>query len=259
MSISNPYVPQDRRYLFIDGGYLRQRYTEAMQKFLGVDGSLDVRTLKDQFGSYRAYFYDCANLRGTPAEVETEENRLASIAALPGFHVREGKLAGKRKRQKQVDISLAVDMLEHASRNNFGRVELLAGDSDFVPVVEAVVRMGKWVNVIYDSTSVASDLLEAADSREQIGFEYYKVWTKAGCGLPEIPALGSNLFNEPFLGFNLVQKGMHNGKMVELAKHGSGLHLLHVHSYPPKQGTHKDSEVLKRYFQAHYGEIQWQG
>jgi uncharacterized LabA/DUF88 family protein len=48
----------------------------------------------------------------------------------------------KRKRSKQVDISLATDMLTQAHRKNYDIAILIAGDGDYVPLIEAVKAEG---------------------------------------------------------------------------------------------------------------------
>jgi uncharacterized LabA/DUF88 family protein len=55
---------------------------------------------------------------------------------------------GTRKSAKGVDIGLAVRMLEDASRGNFDFCILVTTDIDFLPVIEAVRRMGKHVTVM---------------------------------------------------------------------------------------------------------------
>ena len=69
-----------------------------------------------------------------------------------GFTFIGGRITGRpgNIRQKGVDVLLAVEMLDHAFRKNMDEAWLLAGDADFVPLVEAVTRLGTWVNVIYD-------------------------------------------------------------------------------------------------------------
>ena len=57
-----------------------------------------------------------------------------AIQPLPLFHVRHGSLTGenRKRRQKKVDVQLAVDALEHAFRQNMSQMVLVAGDMDFV-------------------------------------------------------------------------------------------------------------------------------
>jgi uncharacterized LabA/DUF88 family protein len=44
-----------------------------------------------------------------------------------------------------VDISLATDMLTQAHKKNYGIAILIAGDSDYIPLVEAVKSEGSIV------------------------------------------------------------------------------------------------------------------
>ena len=48
----------------------------------------------------------------------------------------------KGRRSKRIDISLATDMLSHAHRGNYDIAILVAGDEDYVPLVEAVMAEG---------------------------------------------------------------------------------------------------------------------
>jgi uncharacterized LabA/DUF88 family protein len=69
--------------------------------------------------------------------VKKQTDEFNAIRSLPGFHVRLGTLSGtgKRLRQKEVDVQLAVDMLTQAFAKNMNRATLIAGDLDFRPVV----------------------------------------------------------------------------------------------------------------------------
>lgn len=51
----------------------------------------------------------------------------------------------KTRGSKRVDISLAVDMLTHAHRKNYDVAILVAGDEDYVPLVQAVMAEGRQV------------------------------------------------------------------------------------------------------------------
>ena len=54
---------------------------------------------------------------------------------------------GLIEKAKSVDIALAVRMLEDAQRNVFTECALFTSDVDYLPVIEAVQRMGKLVRV----------------------------------------------------------------------------------------------------------------
>jgi uncharacterized LabA/DUF88 family protein len=159
-----------------------------MEGFFRTDGELELSTLMRQADATRAYFYD--SLDGALRPGEDDAARSARIAPLEkffgevrdlyGFHVRLGTVSGhgKRRRQKQVDILLAVDMLTHGLNGNMGKAVLLAGDLDFRPIVEALVRSGVFVEVWYHPTSIARDLPGAADFGRPIGFRQLYDWNK---------------------------------------------------------------------------------
>ena len=67
----------------------------------------------------------------------------------------------KSKGSKRVDISLATDMLSHAARKNYEIAVLVAGDEDYVPLVEAVKNEGRRVVLwfVSDGLSPASGRL----------------------------------------------------------------------------------------------------
>lgn len=71
-------------------------------------------------------------------------------------------------RQKAVDTLLAVDMLVGAFDRTYDLALLVAGDADFVPVVEEVRRRGRWVVVGAEEETLSADLRRAADRVQEI-------------------------------------------------------------------------------------------
>jgi uncharacterized LabA/DUF88 family protein len=67
------------------------------------------------------------------------------------------------RRQKKVDGLIAVDMIVGAFTNLFHVAILVAGDSDFVPVVDEVRRRGVMVVIAGVQESLADELKRAAD------------------------------------------------------------------------------------------------
>jgi hypothetical protein len=68
-----------------------------------------------------------------------------------------------QKRSKRVDIQLSTDMLLHAARKNYDVAILIAGDEDYVPLVEAVKSEGRRVYVWAVSSGLSQALRRAAD------------------------------------------------------------------------------------------------
>lgn len=46
-------------YLFIDGGHLRQYYSESVRKWFGEDGEIDFWALKTKYEAFKVFYYDC--------------------------------------------------------------------------------------------------------------------------------------------------------------------------------------------------------
>ena len=55
----------------------------------------------------------------------------------------------KGRPSKGVDIALTCDMLSHASHDNYDVAVLIAGDGDYVPLVDEVKRLGKLVHLVF--------------------------------------------------------------------------------------------------------------
>lgn len=166
-------------FLFIDGGYLRRQYRDVICKWTGGVAELDFSKISSIFGNpAKSFYYDCLDDINRKNETETEltarkeeqQKLFRKIRSIPGTHVRLGRLTGteNNRRQKEVDILLAVDMMEHATRQNMSSVTLIAGDGDFRPLVEAIVRLGLKITIAGFHKHTSSDLAEAADDYRKI-------------------------------------------------------------------------------------------
>jgi uncharacterized LabA/DUF88 family protein len=110
----------------------------------------------------RATFYDAVPEAGADPKLD---EYWRAIELQEDMHLGFGALRGlkRRPRQKGVDVLLAVDMLVGAFGGVFDVAILVAGDADFIPVVEEVKRRGVMVVVAAESKSTAEDLRRAAD------------------------------------------------------------------------------------------------
>ncbi len=156
------FLPQERTALFIDGANLY-----SASRNLGFD--VDYRNLLEFFRNktqvIRAYYYS--------ALVETEEysplKPLTDWLAYNGYNLvtkpaREFTDAqGRRRIKGNMDVEIAVDMLELAPK--LDHVVLFSGDSDFRRLVEAVQRLGVRVSVV--STVKSSPPMIADELRRQ--------------------------------------------------------------------------------------------
>ena len=158
------FLPNERTALFIDGANLY-----SASRNLGFD--VDYRNLLDFFRAkthvIRAYYYS--------AVLDTEEysplKPLTDWLAYNGYTLvtkaaREfTDSAGRRRVKGNMDVELAIDMLELAPK--LDHAILFSGDSDFRRLVEAVQRQGVRVSVVSTVRSnppmIADELRRQAD------------------------------------------------------------------------------------------------
>ncbi len=265
-------VPE-RTYLFIDGEYVRRIHSEAMRDFFGVDGDLDLSELRDQAEAIRAFFYD--SIDDAPREGETEEECQKRIApleqffaqarALSGVHVRLGTVVGKRNRkkgprQKEVDILLATDMLTHGFNGSMQKAVLLAGDLDFRPIVEALVRHGVFVEVWYHRSSIAQDLPGAADFGHAIRFRQLHSWNTQH--FQDAHPLPRNSENVGQPRGELLKVGAilnHRIEFYRMEREDETTFYLWIDTGRGSSITvsDEDTALLERYVTVQYGPIRW--
>ncbi|MFT3714057.1 MAG: NYN domain-containing protein [Archangium sp.] len=110
-----------------------------------------------------------------------------AIGSRPGFDAHVFKKVAKKS--KGVDITLARDLLSHAYRDNFDAAVLVAGDADFVPLVEEVKRLGKQVFVLFFATQgTGEELKRHADTFFDFEAKFREYWLNAPGVLPWSPS-----------------------------------------------------------------------
>jgi uncharacterized LabA/DUF88 family protein len=160
-----PFYPTDRIALFIDGANL---YSAA--KGLNID--LDFKKLLEEFQKrgvmIRAHYYtaiveeqDYSPIRPL---VDWLDYNGFTVVTKPAKEYTDA--AGRRRHRGDMDVELAVDMMEMCG--HVDHMVLFSGDSDFRRLVEAVQRQGVRVTVVSTLKSqppMASDeLRRQADS-----------------------------------------------------------------------------------------------
>lgn len=167
-------------HVFIDGGYLRA-LARARPGVL-VNPRILAEKLVES-GEVKTWAYDPSAVRNAllgrvvyydalPQDGEQAadlEEYWQAIELLQDVHLGFGSLKGLKKklRQKGVDTLLAVDLLVGAFSSLFDIAILVAGDADFVPVVEEAKRRGVMVTLAGSPSTpgatVADELRRAAD------------------------------------------------------------------------------------------------
>ena len=168
-----------RAAIFIDGGYILKQakyhrvepdYTKLSNYFL--------KALRESvpLDLMRCYFYYCPPwISEQPTEdenrrLEVYEAFVEDLEGLDRWAVRQGKLEkrfdGKTEyfEQKRVDVLLSCDLVRHAAAGHIQHAVLVAGDSDFIPAVEAAKDSGVTITLFAGNVNtVHNDLVVLAD------------------------------------------------------------------------------------------------
>ena len=168
-----------RAAIFIDGGYLLSwaKKNNITPKYSEIADYL-IKPLRKTvpLDLLRCYFYYCAPWM-SPEPTESEKRRMEEheqfmeeLSKLERWSVRLGKLQKRRDgykeyfEQKRVDVLLSVDMVRHAAAGHIQHAIVLAGDSDFIPAIEAVKESGATVSLWFgEANTIHKDLVKLAD------------------------------------------------------------------------------------------------
>jgi uncharacterized LabA/DUF88 family protein len=173
-------VSYDRRWMvFVDG----QDYTNRSQAFAIAQGRelspgpyhmRDVYFLPGTSTAYeflhqanpelvraafvRAYYY--TSVVGDAVLAEDIRNRLWAS----GFTAEVFQRSQREMQSKGVHITLTKDILSHAFLNSYDVAVLVAGDGEYVPLVQELKRLGKIVYVVfYGNQGTDAQLRRASD------------------------------------------------------------------------------------------------
>jgi hypothetical protein len=112
--------------------------------------------------------------------MDEHEAFMSQIISLPRWGVRLGKLQRRRDgnreyfEQKRVDVLLSVDIVRHSAAGHIQHAIVIAGDSDFIPAIEAAKESGATVTLWYgDENTIHKDLLALADITHQIDWKKF--------------------------------------------------------------------------------------
>jgi uncharacterized LabA/DUF88 family protein len=166
--------------IFIDGAYLQYILKEEFSS-AKIDFGLLSQKLAGGKEILRTYFYDCLPYQSpTPTAEERErfgrkQRFFAALERNSRFQVRQGRLEFRGKddkgnsifEQKRVDILMGVDLALLAAKHQITDAAIIAGDSDFLPAIEAAKTEGVVVH-LYHGRFPHRDLMASCDERIRI-------------------------------------------------------------------------------------------
>lgn len=131
------------------------------------------------FGEYlepnaiRSYYF--SSVQGDDAKLQDVRQRLWELGFQPELFKKE-----PRKKRKGVDIALCTEMLSNTYNDTFDVAVLIAGDADFVPLVNAVKSRGKRVFTLFfkgNANGMSDQLRLASDAFGDLSAFAKERWT----------------------------------------------------------------------------------
>ena|SRR5258708_1824937 len=168
-------------YVFVDGEYFIQNFYEQTKEWFNGEIDIDFNHLIDTSSNKRLFYYDCEDPEQRPGEDEGTfqarvgaKKRIHNAIKFASFcHLRLGRLKGegrRKRRQKGVDVFLAVDAMEQAARGHMKRATIITGDGDFEPLVQSLVDLGIYVTVRAAKNTCSDTLISSADCFHELDF-----------------------------------------------------------------------------------------
>lgn len=214
-----------RKYLFIDGAFLRSFIDEITAKTrLESDITISVKFDKIARGFDRVLFYDAypeKNPDQSESEFENEmqltEDFFRSLSEIPNFNVRPALTRrGKRRQQKGVDVLLAIECLMHSIRGNIDEATIMTSDLDFFPLFEALLQTKTRSRLRYQIGRTSQELIGAADQSTPItAYDFFNWLEDPARTLLSV----SNWTEDDKKYLEPVRNGRIRDKHVELCKH----------------------------------------
>jgi uncharacterized LabA/DUF88 family protein len=224
-TFSQPYTGvKEVSYLFVDGNYFYNFLKDVFLKYFELENIPEINLNLLTFNFTKVFYYDTSPTKKnnqTDEQFEKlkkeKEIYFDKLREINGYHVYEGiaRIRRKRQIQKGVDTMIAIDMLRHTFRKNMHEAALLAGDLDFLPLLEALVMEGMFTTLWYDSNSVSKDLLKASDSKRRLKIaDIHKLLSKEDkerIPLPKMLTTKIDTSND-----ELIKSGKLNEKNIKL-------------------------------------------
>ncbi|MCY2953169.1 MAG: NYN domain-containing protein [Planctomycetota bacterium] len=171
---------------FIDGAYLQFMLRDEFNS-ARIDSGQLAKTMAGGREILRTYYYNCLPYQSNPPSPD-ERTRFSraqqfndALQRIPRFEVRLGRLEFRGKKdngdpifeQKRVDILLGVDLALLAAKHQITDAAVLAGDSDFLPAIQAAKTEGVVLH-LFHGQQPHKDLVQMCDERTKFTREMMK-------------------------------------------------------------------------------------
>lgn len=167
--------------LFVDGENFTMRAQDVAQRksLTLIEGDYYKKDVFVWFPEHRATL-NFTEISSTPIQLQKHAIRAHYYTSLVGddtalmavrqtlwergFHPEVFKRTKGQVKAKGVDIALSKDFLSHAFLNNYEVAVLIAGDGDYVPLINEVKRLGKVIYPLsFSQSGLNSELKLSSD------------------------------------------------------------------------------------------------
>lgn len=145
-----------KTFLFVDGSNLYGSQYELFgpHKFLQFSKFIDSIQLVKNIKFSQIFFY--ASYSPIPSHptkaqkqyLKNEQYFFRSVRETSHLAFFRGYRSRTSGKEKEVDVKLAVDMIDFAHRKKFDQLYLISGDADFIRALEAVDKLNIPINVL---------------------------------------------------------------------------------------------------------------
>jgi uncharacterized LabA/DUF88 family protein len=255
-------------YLFVDGACLNKELLGWGEDFGdGEPAQIDYNQLAAEYT--KVFYYDAIPAKKDAetdgdydSRIEPTLSNIKVLRELDKYHVYEGdqRRASNRKErpeQKKVDVLIAVDMLLHTVRRNMHKAALLTGDRDFVPLIQALVREGMDVSLLYPMGVTHEELIASADHKVALDPEFLRRVLKTDQSALVLPTQ-RNERHAP-QGLEITETiQTQNGRSFDIYN-TSDRYVARQQPEDPRfaalQLEHTDCKVLRCYLEQQYGKF----
>jgi uncharacterized LabA/DUF88 family protein len=155
----------------VAGDYYEQDVFIWLPQVRGTQGIYGSNTLRIEQQAIRAYYY--TSLTGDDSKITAIRAKLWQL----GFQPEVFKKTRQNEKAKGVDIALCKDMLIHAVYSNYDVAIIVAGDGDYVPLINEVKRLGKTVVVaFFENCGLNRELMLMSDKFYNIEAKFLEKW-----------------------------------------------------------------------------------
>ncbi len=247
------------KYLFIDAGYLDKALEKFKNEIFNLDElKLDYAKVGKEYS--KVFYYDCLPKETNP-DYKQKKEFLESLRLIDNFHVFEGKIVGSNKRQKQVDVLIAVHMLQHSYRGNMHEATLITGDLDFKPILDALLADGMVTTLFCDPRTTSKELMRSADMRRIINIEQIINWLPDAYNM-RVPSKILTPATATQSHLNVLEEGRVRNSIVRLCIYDNGS-IKTYFLYEINSGniarwfSGMDKNLLKLWYDEQHGPVNW--